>query len=405
MVDPMKPMDDEHLEAMLRSGESDRIECKRNAGDLDRIREAVCAFANDLPNRRQPGVVFVGVEDDGSCANLPVSDELLRALAQLRDDGSITPFPTMAVRRASVSGCSIAVIVVEPAVNPPIRCKGRTWIRVGPRRAVATPEDEQRLIEKRRWGNLPFDAQPVTGAALDDLDLNRFRLEYLPALVSSDTIALNQRSIEQQLRALRLIDLHGVPTATAILMLGISPQQWFPGAAIAWRRVDGTKLTDSTLDERVLSGAIPDQLRRIDEIMDIANTATLTMGPSIHTRQAQYPLSALQQLVRNAVMHRVYEGTTSPCRITWYADRIEILNPGGPFGAVTAQTFGMPGITDYRNPTLSEALKGYGFVERFGQGLEIVKATLAANNNPPASFQFPPPQAPAWVHVTVMASQ
>ena len=68
---------------------------------------------------------------------------------------------------------------------------------------------------------------------------------------------------------------------------------------------------------------------------------------------------------------------------------------------VTPQTFGRPGITDYRNPTLAEALKGYGFVERFGQGLEIVRQTLAANGNPEVEFQFEPPEAPTWVHAVV----
>lgn len=160
-------------------------------------------------------------------------------------------------------------------------------------------------------------------------------------------------------------------------------------------------MTDETLDERTLAGAIPDQLRRIDEFMDAANTARLAMGPTTHTRAADYPLAALQQIVRNAVMHRSYDGANAPVRVTWYADRVEILSPGGPFGAVTPETFGRPGFTDYRNPTLSEALKGYGFVERFGQGIEIVRKTLAANSNPPAEFQFPPTNAPAWVHVIV----
>jgi len=397
----MAALTDQDLEALLRGGESDRVECKRNASDLDRIREAVCAFANDLPDRREAGVVFAGIEDDGSCANLVVDDALLSTLGQIRDDGSLTPFPTMEVRRASLSGCQVAVIIVQPSENPPIRFKGRAWIRVGPRRAIATPEEERRLTEKRRLGNLPFDAHSMAGATLADLDLPRFQLEYLPALVSSDTIAQNQRTIEQQLRALRLTDADGVPTVTAILMLGKAPQEWLPGAVIAWRRVAGASLTGPTIDERTLAGVIPDQLRRIDEVMDSVIATALEMGPSTHTKQADYPLEALQQLVRNAVMHRTYDGTAAPARVTWYSDRVEILSPGGPFGAVTPSTFGLPGFTDYRNPTLAEALKGYGFVERFGQGLEIARRAMAANGNPPLEFLFPPAEAPAWVHVTV----
>jgi ATP-dependent DNA helicase RecG len=121
----------------------------------------------------------------------------------------------------------------------------------------------------------------------------------------------------------------------------------------------------------------------------------------LHARDVDYPLAALQQLVRNAVMHRSYEGNATPVRVTWYEDRVEILSPGGLYGLVTPQTFGQPGVTDYRNPTLAEALKGYGFVERFGQGLEIVRRTLAANGNPQVEFTLQPPEAPVWVHAVV----
>lgn len=139
--------------------------------------------------------------------------------------------------------------------------------------------------------------------------------------------------------------------------------------------------------------------------MDSAIPAAIEMGPDTHTRRVAYPLPALQQLARNAVMHRSYEATNSPVRVTWYSDRVEILSPGGPFGAVTPALFGQPGYTDYRNPTLAEALKGYGFVERFGQGFEIVRRSLAGNSNPPVEFQLQPPQAPAWVHATVRRRQ
>ena len=397
----MPPLSDDDLDQLLRMGESERSERKRNASDLDRIRQAVCAFANDLPDRREPGVVFVGIEDDASCANLEINDELLKKLGQIRDDGSLTPFPTIEVRRAILSGCEVAVIIAEPSANPPIRLNGRTWIRVGPRRGIATPEEERRLIEKRRWGNLPFDAQAVPGTHVGDLDLGRFNSEYLPSLVSRDKNAQNERTEEQQHRALRLVDENGTPTTTAILMLGKSPQDWFPGAVINWRRIGGENLTDMTLDERTLTGTIPDQLRRIDDVMDAANSSGVEMGESIHARNWEYPMPALQQLVRNAVMHRTYDGTNAPVSVMWYSNRVEIQSPGGTYGAVTPATFGTPGITDYRNPTLAEALKGYGFVERFGQGLEIARQALDRNGNPEPEFSFPPDEAPVWVHVTL----
>jgi ATP-dependent DNA helicase RecG len=64
-----------------------------------------------------------------------------------------------------------------------------------------------------------------------------------------------------------------------------------------------------------------------------------------------------------------------------------VLSPGGPFGQVTIERFGAPGLTDYRNPHIAEALKVLGFVERFGVGLAIANKRLAGNGNPPLEYE------------------
>lgn len=77
---------DNELLRLLRGGESHRVEFKESlSGDAaNRVREAACAFANDLPGDGLPGVAFVGVRDDGSPTGAPVTDELLRQLATSR---------------------------------------------------------------------------------------------------------------------------------------------------------------------------------------------------------------------------------------------------------------------------------------------------------------------------------
>lgn len=86
-------MDDAEREALAATPESDRVERNESARDKERLCQAVCAFANDLADHRKPGVIFVGVRDDGRCANLPITEELLRELAGLRTDHQILPFP------------------------------------------------------------------------------------------------------------------------------------------------------------------------------------------------------------------------------------------------------------------------------------------------------------------------
>ena len=243
-------MNDTELGALLLDIESDRVERKASLSDPDRIREAICAFANDLPNHREPGVIFVGSNDDGSCAGLPITDDLLLRLAQMRDDGRIQPFPSLTVAKREVSGCEMAVVVVQPALAPPVRVRGRTWIRVGPRRAIATAEDERRLAERRRAGELPFDLRSLGYATLDDLDLDLFTREYLPNAVDSSVLAQNNRLPEDQLSALRFLSPDGHPTVLGALVLGKDPRRYVPGAYVQFLRIDGTELTDPIRDQK-----------------------------------------------------------------------------------------------------------------------------------------------------------
>lgn len=235
-------LSDEALAEVFRSPESERIERKESLNDSVKICQAICAFANDLPASGQPGVVIIGQRDDLSCARLTVDTKLLEKIGGWRSTGKFQPFPMMSVECREVEGCTVAVITVVPSVNTPVRYEDRIWIRIGPRRGTASAEEERRLIEKRRVQDLPFDARAVPGSTLNDIDLVRFKLEYLPSAVPSDILAENGRSEEQQMQALRLLDRHGIPTVTAILTLGKSPQDYFPGSYIQLLRIDGERL-------------------------------------------------------------------------------------------------------------------------------------------------------------------
>ena len=84
--------------------ESDRVERKESLSDVDRVCEAICAFANDLPGHALPGVVAIGVNDAGRASGLRVDDALLLRLADLRDNGRIYSFPSLRVDRAPARG-------------------------------------------------------------------------------------------------------------------------------------------------------------------------------------------------------------------------------------------------------------------------------------------------------------
>jgi len=386
---------DEQLADLLYDIESDLVERKESwRGDApDKGRQAVCAFANDLPDHRQPGVLFVGAKDDGTPTNLAITDALLRTLSDIRTDGNTLPPPSIMVEKRILKGAEIAVVTVQPSDSPPVKYKGRIWIRVGPRRAVASAQEERILNEKRRYRDLPFDAQPLPSCDLLALSRLLFEQEYLPNAVAPDILAANDRSYEEQLASCRMIASVDDPTPTilGVLVLGISPRDWIPGAYIQFLRIGGTAIHDPVQDEALIDGTLGQVLRRIDEKIDAHNSSEVDIKSSDReVRTAPYPRVALQQLIRNAVMHRTYENTNAPVRVHWFDDRIEIINPGGPFGVVTRENFGHPGITDYRNPNLADAMKVMGFVQRFGIGIQTARAELEKNGNPQLEFQIEP---------------
>lgn len=396
---PETPLSEQELHELLHDVESDRSERKESIQDKEKIHQAICAFANDLPNYRKPGVLFIGVKNNGSSANLPITDELLLTLSKMKDDGNIIPFPTMVVAKHIIDGCTIAVVIVYPSRDPPVRYKGVCWIRVGPRRGIATAEEEIRLSEKRRSGDQPYDLQPAYGATIEDLDINFFIREYLPQAVGPDTRAENHRRPVDQMKSLRFLDINENPTNLGVLVLGKDPRRFLPGAYIQFIRINGIKIGDPILDQEEIGGNLLDMLRILDDKISahITVSSSLTDSP-IEIKYPDYPKVALQQITRNAILHRTYEHTNAPVRLYWFDDRIEIISPGGPYGHVTGENFGEPGITDYRNPHIAEAMKVLGYVQRFGFGLEMARSALEKNYNPP----YKPDIRPGYILITVL---
>ena len=388
---------DAELEAMMIDLESDLVERKESAQDGRKIRRNVCAFANDLPGNGKPGVLLVGVRDDGSCASLTVDDDLLNGLANISGEGQVLPLPSLTVQKRVLRGCEVAVVTVAPSSEPPVRYRGRVWIRVGPSVREASSADERRLGERRR-ADLPFDARPAEGATLAALDADFVRDHYLPSAIDRDVLRQNARSFEEQLHSLRLAH-GGRPTWGALIALATDPLAFVPGAAVQFLRLDGHTVTDPIVNQRNLAGRLDDVVRQLNELLalNIAE-ATQVAGSLAEQRHPEYPLDALRQLAHNAIMHRSYEGTNTPVRIYWYADRVEIASPGGLYGRMTPENWGK-GDTDYRNPLLAEIMANLGFAQRFGLGIPLAERALRDNGNPPPEFRFEQQLVRVTVHI------
>lgn len=376
-------MDHEILE-LLEHDETDRSEKTISLDDTDKFGKAICAFANDLGGSNRPGILFVGASPDGTSAGRLISDQLLQNLGALATDGNLMPPPSIVVRKLRVAGGDIAAVIVQPSAIAPVRYKGVVWVRRGPRKGSASPEDERVLSERRQAANLPWDTRRCEGSNLDDLALDRFRLNYLRRAVARSVLDENHRDDVAQLAALRLYQLRGGspgPTNAGVLVLGLDPMAMIPGAYVQVVEYGGVDKLEA-VGERRMTGDLLTVLEGLDQLIESLRQQHIVQDGMREQIVEAWPARALHELFVNAVIHRSYE-SHAPVTISRFADRIEVLSPGGLFG-MTPEDF--PDAQGYRNPVLAEAAKTYGYANRFGRGVAAAQAALARNGSSAATF-------------------
>ena len=376
---------DEEIKALLTDIEADNVERTVSTNDTDKFCKAICAFANDLPNHSKPGYLLIGAEDEtGKIAGIDITDQLLKNLASHRDSGQIVPLPSLTVQKRSFPEGDIAVVEVQPSDMPPVRYRGRVWVRVGPRRGIANEQDERRLTERRIHKARTFDMQPCLGCGQDQIVHSLFH-DYRTAAVYPEIIEENNRDTLQQMAALGLWDEQNqCVTNAGALLFSEAPQDWLPGSYIQYVRYDGTDLESDILDERRFTGDLPTSLRTLDAFVQTLFPSRPVPLSALQEQQVTpYPQWAIRELLMNAVMHRDYQ-SNAPIRFYQFSDRIEIQNPGGLYGAAAD----FPRQNDYRNPKIAEAMKNLAYVNQFGRGIATVQAALHTNGNQPAEFDI-----------------
>ena len=381
------PLTKEEIRTLLSDIENERVERTVATDNMKKLSEAICSFANDIRNTGKPGYYLMGATDDGIIDGLTFTDENLRSYAGIRNSGNILPPPAMMVYKETFPEGEIAIIEVQPSKDTPVRYKGIIWIRIGARKAEANTEEERILTEKGQANSKFFDGLPCREATIEDIDVELFKNDYLSKAVSPQTLSKDKRTVVQQMASLRLFDTRfNSPTYAGILLLGLDPQYFLPGAYIQYVKFSGKDRASKVIKENRFKGNLITMLNDLDNFIKFSIEYKRPEFVSVLREEPRinYPAEAIRELAMNAVMHRAYNGNNSPIKFYEYNDRIEIDNPGNLYGKVNIENF--PNETDYRNPVIAEIMLNLGYVNRFGSGVNTVSSLLASNGNKPAKF-------------------
>ena len=303
-------MTKEELQKIIAIDEGFRIELTTSTGNMDKFQETICAFANDMPGSGKKGYLLIGVHDNGKISGMKVDDALMKRISGIRSDGNILPLPVMTTEKVQTDEGDVLVVEVTPSFDTPVRYRGRTFIRIGPRRDIASAEEE-RILAEHCAASLPtYDTRPCLEATIDDIDTDTIFKEYLPKAIDAETLATDKRPFKEQLASLRLFNMQwDCPSYAALIMFGKNPRYFMPGAYIQFVRFKGATNGGEILNERRFEGCLYKILPLLENfIRDGIVTKRPVPISILREKDVQnYPYKVLRELMMNAVMHRDYQ--------------------------------------------------------------------------------------------------
>lgn len=185
------------------------------------------------------------------------------------------------------------------------------------------------------------------------------------------------------------------PTLAGIMMFGEYPQAYFPQLCVTAMVIDGTEFAlpgengERFIDNQRIEGTIPQMIEdTISFIRRNMKNSTVINTDGKRDDRTEYPVSAIREIVLNALIHRDYSIHTenSPVRVLMYKNRIEIENPGGLYGRITVNELGKI-AADTRNPFIAGGLEVLQITENRFSGIPIIVNEMKKSGLEPAVFE------------------
>ncbi|MBW3069781.1 DNA-binding protein [Actinomyces sp. 594] len=361
------------------------------------IRATLSAFSNSAG-----GTILIGLDEAQDFAPVPHFDAARTRNQLVARCEQMTPVVRPLIEIVLLGKAPVVVATIpeiEPRHKPCYVTDqgqyGGSYTRSGDGDHRMTQYEVERLLEEHtqpRW-----DEEVVPDATLNDLadDALGAFLDGQRTL-RPKTFADGDDTARERLRITR----DGRPTLAALLALGEYPQQFFPRLTVTFAVFPGTDRGSVTegvrlLDSATLTGPIPELVESaVDAVRRNMRTAGL-IGDTFRTDLPDYPLVAVREAVVNALMHRDYSPAArgAQVQVSMFVDRLEIMNPGGLYGAVTVETLGQAGVSTSRNQRLSTLLESTTFpnggavAENRGTGIAVIRHALAEALLPPPEIK------------------
>jgi ATP-dependent DNA helicase RecG len=328
--------------------------------DADSLAETMVAFANS-----DGGTIIVGVNESGRATGAAYPEEVeagvKAALARCR------PPVQTEWQQQEVAGGFAFFIYVPRSTELHSLDDGRVLVRTRDENRPLSGEEIRHLAATKSTGD--FETQTLPGARREDLDDEVVR-EFLDKWQEKQHRKW-ERPLDDLLAQTGALDERGRPTTAGMLLFGREPQAFLPQSGLVFVKFPGTEPRGE--DGRAGYGRreeVGGPLARIIQrtwavIMEEMRTGAVVKGLE-REEQTEYPQAAIREALVNAVAHRDYRLRGRRIEVRMFADRMEIISPGGLPGYIT-----LDNIVDEhfsRNPRIVAGLFQWGYIEELGLG-------------------------------------
>ena len=278
-----------------------------------------------------------------------------------------------------------------------------SYIRAGDGERVLSSYEIQSITESS--SSPRYDGEPMEGTSLKDLDPILLK-GFLERMKNRSGTPFSNWTDQEILEASKVLvrDRYGkyVVSLAGWLCFAPYPQKFFPSLCVTLMRFptpvageigpEGERFLDNVKIEGPISEIVFQTIKTAKRNMQRRDI----IRGMFREERWEYPEEVIREGIINALGHRDYSPQARVCQVQMliFPDRLEIISPGGIYGAILPDSLGEVGVQSSRNEILMNILENLSpsgesrpLCENRGSGLAAIMTSCRKDRLSPPGFK------------------
>ena len=351
----------EYYKNIISQGENRSVEFKTSF--QKEVIESIVAFAN-----AKGGIIFIGVLDDGVVQGVDVGYETIQNYINTIKQNT-QPSLIVEIEELDIESKIVLVIDIKEQPIKPIACKNRYYKRY--RNSNHLMSLDEISNEHLKTINASWDYY------VDDRhDFSDISQENIIKAIEKIENYQGKKFNDDPMTILKKFELIKEDRLTFGAYLLFTCNNSALTAFAIGRFKSPTKIIDNIDINTDIISQIDTAIQFIQKHLMVEFIIT---GNPQREEKYDYPLEAIREIVINMIVHRDYRDSGHSV-IKIFDDRIEFFNPGKLYDDITIEKLNSNNYSSKtRNRAIARFFKEAGIIERYGSGINRIKAECEAH--------------------------